>query len=117
MPDIDFGIVLTLIAKSQLSLQLLDKLKQMDGDSVWHAHLDLLVWSLHIGGAFAPAGVIRSDYIALLRLKNGSQFEGMHGSWPELHEILKRFIWSDKAFLSLVKDFWVEVSTANINQA
>ena len=84
---------------------------------MWDAHLDLLVWSLHIGGAFAPAGVIRSDYIALLRLKNSSQFEGMYESWPELHEILKRFIWSDKAFLSLVEAFWVEVSTSDINKA
>ena len=84
---------------------------------MWDEHLDLLVWSLHIGGAFAPVGVIRSDYIALLRLKKSSQFEGMYGSWPELLEILRRFIWSDKAFSSLVKAFWVEVYTPNINQA
>jgi hypothetical protein len=75
---------------------------------VWDDHPDVLVWLLHIGGAFAPTGIIRSDYVVLLRLNHNTRFEALYRSWPELLKILKQFIWSDRTYLSQVKAFWKE---------
>jgi hypothetical protein len=94
--------------QSHLSLQLLCKLQAATGHPVWDDSPDLLAWLLHIGGAFAPAGTIRQGYVELLHL-NHSRFRWLYTSWSELLAVLKRFIWSDKAFLSQVKAFWEEV--------
>ncbi|KAJ5909808.1 N-ethylmaleimide reductase [Penicillium tannophilum] len=93
---------------SHLSLQLLCKLQQANDDSIWDGRPDLLAWLLHIGGAFAPVGTIRSEYAALLQINRRTRLRGLYTSWPELLEILKQFIWSDKAFRSQVKAFWEE---------
>lgn len=82
----------------------------MNGNPVWDSHPDVLAWLLNIGGAFAPNGIIRSDYVALLRLNYSSRFNGLYGSWLELLEVLEQFIWSEEAFLSQVKGFWEEYS-------
>ncbi|KAK2812212.1 hypothetical protein FQN50_001570 [Emmonsiellopsis sp. PD_5] len=95
---------------SQVSLQLLHKLQQADDDPIWDDHADLLLWLLYIGGAFAPTGAVRSNYISLLRWNNASRFQGLYSSWPELLGILKQFIWSDEAFMSPVKALWEEIS-------
>ncbi|KAF2818020.1 putative N-ethylmaleimide reductase [Mytilinidion resinicola] len=95
---------------SHLSLQLLCKLQQANNDLVWDDRPDLLAWLLHIGGAFAPTGPIRSEYVVLLHLNRSTRLRGLYTSWPELLAILKQFIWSEKAFMSQVKAFWEEKS-------
>ena len=77
---------------------------------MWDDHLDLLLWLLYIGGAFAPTGTIRSSYVTLLRGNITFRLGGLHGSWPEVLGTLKQFIWSDDAFTSHVKVLWEEVS-------
>jgi hypothetical protein len=89
-------------------LQLLYKLQQANEDIVWDGRPDLLAWLLHIGGAFAPMGTIRFGYVVLLHLNRRTRFRGLYGSWGELLDILKQFIWSEKAFMSQVKVFWEE---------
>jgi len=64
---------------------------------------------LYIGGAFAPAGSVRSGYIELSHRKNGSGLEQWSGSWDQLGRVLRQFIWSSKAFDSQVGEFWQEV--------
>ena len=96
--------------QSHLSLQLLCKLQQVNDDSIWDEHPGLLVWMLYIGGAFAPDGTIRSDYVALLHENRKTRLRDLYTSWPELLEILKQFIWSEKAFESQVEAFWKETS-------
>jgi hypothetical protein len=91
-------------------LQLLYKLQQADSDLVWDDRRDLLTWLLHIGGAFAPTGTIRSDYAVLLHSNCSTRLKGLYTSWPELLEILKQFIWSEKAFKEQVKAFWEETN-------
>ncbi|PCH00714.1 Hypothetical protein PENO1_046560 [Penicillium occitanis (nom. inval.)] len=95
---------------SHLSLQLLSKLQQVNDDSIWDEHPGLLAWMLYIGGAFAPDGTIRSDYVALLHKNRKTRLRDLYTSWPELLEILKQFIWSEKAFASQVEAFWKEIS-------
>lgn len=77
---------------------------------MWDDKPELLAWLLHIGGAFAPAGTMRSDYLVLLQSSRGTRLQGLYGSWQELLVILKRFLWSDLAFLSQVTAFWEEYS-------
>ncbi|RMJ07676.1 hypothetical protein BHE90_001100 [Fusarium euwallaceae] len=96
---------------SHLSSRLLYKLQEVIDDPVWDGCPDFLAWMLHVGGAFALPGAIRSGYLVLLRLNNKTRVRGMHSSWPELFEILKQFIWSDIAFTSPVKTFWEESSS------
>ncbi|KAM5368079.1 hypothetical protein ACJZ2D_009683 [Fusarium nematophilum] len=93
---------------SHLSLQLFCKLHQGNDDAVWDDLPELLAWLLNIGGAFAPMGTIRSDYVALLHKNRRTRLRGLYSSWPELLDILKQFIWSEKAFMSQVKAFWEE---------
>ncbi|KAL4812298.1 hypothetical protein BDW67DRAFT_178855 [Aspergillus spinulosporus] len=96
-----------LVIPSHISSQLLIKIRETrDADpSIWDgdSNSDLLVWLLYIGGAFAPTGEIRSGYLGLLA--HNSYF-----SWPEIHERMSQFIWSDYAFLAPVKALWLEVS-------
>ncbi|KAI0377550.1 hypothetical protein F5Y04DRAFT_264105 [Hypomontagnella monticulosa] len=98
------------VVPSHLSLRLLRELQQANGDSVWDEHPDVLLWSLYVGGAFAPVGSVRSEYVVLLRLNQHNRFRDRYESWPELLEVLREFIWSEKAFTSSVKAFWEEVS-------
>ncbi|KAL4739045.1 hypothetical protein BDV11DRAFT_205445 [Aspergillus similis] len=96
-----------LVIPSHISSQLLIRIRETrdanpgkwDGDSTF----DLLVWLLYIGGAFAPTGAIRSGYLDLLAHYS-------YLSWPEVHEHMRRFIWSDYAFLAPVRTLWREVS-------
>uniref|UniRef100_A0A8H7K2J7 Transcription factor domain-containing protein n=1 Tax=Bionectria ochroleuca TaxID=29856 RepID=A0A8H7K2J7_BIOOC len=94
---------------SQLSLKLLQKLQQESVNSIWDSHPDLLLWLIYIGGAFAPSGDVREQYLMLLNLHRASRFENRYDEWPEILTIMKQFIWSDKAFLSQVRGFWEEV--------
>jgi hypothetical protein len=94
--------------QSHLSLQLLSKLQQANDDPIWDDRPELLTWLLYIGGAFAPTGRMRSDYLVLLNLNRGTRLRGLYTSWPELLEILKHFIWSEGAFMAQVKAFWEE---------
>lgn len=66
----------------------------------------MLLWLLYIGGTFSPRGLIRSDYVALLRSNNAARFGDK--SWPELLMILRQFTWSEKAFVSEVRALWQE---------
>lgn len=69
-----------------------------------------MAWMLYIGGAFAPIGPIRSDYVALLHGNRKIRLKDLDTTWLELLEILKQFIWSEKAFASQVEAFWKETS-------
>ncbi|MCJ1223713.1 hypothetical protein MMC12_000356 [Toensbergia leucococca] len=100
-----------LAAYSHVSSQLLYELQQANDDPIWDDHSDLLFWLLYIGGAFVPTGNIRSEYVVLLRSNNAVRFRRLYRSWPELLEILKQFIWSEKAFMSQVKALWEETFT------
>ncbi|KAL3457526.1 hypothetical protein BJX64DRAFT_16493 [Aspergillus heterothallicus] len=91
-----------LVIPSHISSELLRHLHKTNHRDIWARHADLLVWLLHIGGAFAPMGTVRSGYLDLLRSHNASSPH----SWPELHTILKQFIWSDKAFVVPVRALW-----------
>ncbi|KAJ5997315.1 N-ethylmaleimide reductase [Penicillium canescens] len=93
---------------SHLSLQLLNKLREANHDFLWDDWPELLAWLLHIGGAFAPSGTIQSGFLALLHLNRKTRLRGLYSSWPDLLEILKQFIWSEKAFESQVKAFCEE---------
>ncbi|KAJ6126989.1 N-ethylmaleimide reductase [Penicillium sp. IBT 18751x] len=90
------------------TIPLLHKLQQAIDDLVWNDWPDLLAWLLHIGGAFAPKGDIRFGYVEILQSEHRSRLQDLYKSWPELLELLRQFIWSDKAFMSQVKAFWNE---------
>jgi hypothetical protein len=87
--------------------------QQADDNGVWDDHPDLLFWLLYMGGAFVPKGSTRSNYVVLLSQMHVSKFGNLYSSWPEVHEVLERFIWSEKAFVQQVKEFWEESSSQN----
>ncbi|CEJ59041.1 hypothetical protein PMG11_07678 [Penicillium brasilianum] len=93
---------------SHLSLQLLGKLQDTNQDTIWNHSPELLIWILHVGGAFAPPGAIRMAYVDLLHLNFSTRLKGLCTTWAELRIILQRFIWSEKAFMSQIKAFWEE---------
>jgi hypothetical protein len=103
-----FGLELTDLAQGRVSQQLLSKLQESVGNPLWDGHSNLLIWMLHVGGSFAPVGDLRSQYILLVRENYDARFRDLYNSWPELLAILKRFIWSDKAYMSKVETFWQE---------
>ncbi|KAL5336855.1 hypothetical protein BJX70DRAFT_371325 [Aspergillus crustosus] len=98
-----------LVIPSHISAQLLHKLQQSSDDVIWDDHPELLLWLLYVGGAFTSPGSVRSEYIALIRLNNGTRSRGLYEMWPELRELLEQFIWSEKAFLRAVKGLYMEV--------
>ncbi|KAI3317268.1 hypothetical protein HD806DRAFT_541324 [Xylariaceae sp. AK1471] len=100
-----------LFIPSYISSQMLRQLQQANNDPTWDDHPELLLWLLYIGGAFAPTGIVRSEYVALLRSNYAIRFGDLYRSWPELLEILKQFIWSENAFMSQVKALWEETLT------
>ncbi|KIA75422.1 hypothetical protein HK57_00098 [Aspergillus ustus] len=93
-----------LVIPSHFSSELLRGLHKTRDDEMWTKHPELLIWLLHVGGAFAPMGTVRSGYLDLLR-SNSARFPR---SWSELHIILKQFVWSDKAFMVPVRALWEE---------
>ncbi|KAJ5689261.1 N-ethylmaleimide reductase [Penicillium macrosclerotiorum] len=93
---------------SHLSLQLILKLEEANGGLFWKDNPGLIAWLLHIGGAFSPAGAIRSSYLKLLHLNRSTVLKDLYSSWSELLKVLEQFIWSEKAFSSQVKAFWEE---------
>jgi len=66
---------------------------------------------LHLGGSFSPRGTIRSEYKRLLRSNRESRFGGLYNSLEELIELMKRFVWSKKAYGAQVEEFWKEIQT------
>lgn len=76
--------------------------------SVWDGHCELLTWLLYIGGAFAPAGPVRLGYITLAQHDYYSRLAHLNYSWSSTVEVMKQFIWSEKAFESQVATFWEE---------
>ncbi|KAI0111295.1 hypothetical protein GGR51DRAFT_509619 [Nemania sp. FL0031] len=95
-----------LVIPLHVSSQLLGELQKANNDPVWNNNSDLFLWLLYIGGAFSPVGAVRSGYIELLRSHNISRRKILLTSWPTLLETMKRFIWSDKAFMTHFKAFW-----------
>ncbi|KAI1296118.1 hypothetical protein F5Y03DRAFT_370899 [Xylaria venustula] len=93
----------------RISSQLLNELQRTNEDPIWESHPELLLWLLYIGGAYAPKGTVRREYVALLRSNNASRFKELYKSWPELLDIMRQFVWSDKAFTSPAKAVWEEV--------
>ncbi|KAI9164011.1 Serine/threonine-protein phosphatase 6 regulatory ankyrin repeat subunit C [Paramyrothecium foliicola] len=103
------------IVPSHLSVQLLAKLQTERENPVWDMHANILVWLLCIGGAFAPVGTTRIDFINEFLSGWGPSSRLIFRSWPELLVVLKQFIWSDKAFASSAKKFWEEAASKSIN--
>lgn len=91
-----------------MSSQLLYEIQQTNNSPFWDENPDLLIWILYISGAFAPKGVVRSGFVALLRLNNDARFGDLYSSWPEVVTVLKRFVWSEKAFGLQGKALWEE---------
>lgn len=100
-----------LVIPPRVSSQLLCQLQHANNDLVWDYHPDLLLWLLYVGGAFAPVGAIRDEYAMLLRLNNNTRFGGLYNSWPEVLKVMRRFIWSEKAFMSPFREFHKETCT------
>lgn len=100
-----------LVIPSHVSSQLLYKLQEANDNHTWDDHPALLLWLLYIGGAFAPAGIVRSNYVILLRSNYSTRFVNLYKSWPELLRVLEQFTWSEKAFMSPVRAFWEETLT------
>ncbi|KAL4901095.1 hypothetical protein BDW74DRAFT_187935 [Aspergillus multicolor] len=94
-----------LVIPSHISSELLVNLQQTRDSLIWTQHSDLLLWLLYIGGAFAPSGPTRSGYLDLLRLSSDHGYS----SWPEVHDCMRQFIWSDNAFLVPVRALWRDV--------
>ncbi|OBT48749.1 hypothetical protein VE00_00825 [Pseudogymnoascus sp. WSF 3629] len=103
-----FDMLTKEFVESHVSSQLLYEIQQAIDDPIWDDHRDLLLWLLYIGGAFAPKGTVRSGFVALLRSNNAARLGDLNISWSELLGILKRFIWSEKAFMSQAKALWEE---------
>lgn len=105
-----------LLQKSHVSTQLLRQLQQANDDAAWDEHREFLVWLLYIGGAFSPAGPIRREYVVLLRSNHAARFGNLYTSWSELLEILRRFIWSEKAFTAHVRGLWEELNLGGLHE-
>ncbi|KAL4982733.1 hypothetical protein BDW68DRAFT_50099 [Aspergillus falconensis] len=103
-----------LVIPSHLSSQLLVKLWETRDALVWDEDPDLRLWLLYIGGAFAPIGPIRFGYLDLLRPNNATILAKTYCSWPELYDVMKQFIWSDKAFMAPVRALWQEASQTRL---
>lgn len=97
------------VPKPHLSSQLLDLLQEERSRTVWEDHMDLLTWLLHIGGAYAAAGPVRSGYVELIRHTHGSDLDQWCQSWEELRKICTQFLWSSNAFDPQVGAFWHEI--------
>ncbi|KAL4928349.1 uncharacterized protein BDV17DRAFT_291835 [Aspergillus undulatus] len=98
-----------LVIPSHISTQLLTKLGETRNTDtlspILDEDLDLLLWLLCIGGAFAPMGPVRSGYLQLLRLLAQPP---SYCSWPRVYEAMTQFIWSDRAFMVPVRMLWEE---------
>ena len=83
-------------------------LQEDRNDATWDGHEDLLAWLLYVGGAFAPEGPMRSDYMALIQQKHQYLLAPYIGVWQDLIETLEMFIWSSKGFEFQVEVFWTQ---------
>ncbi|PKK46282.1 hypothetical protein CI102_8665 [Trichoderma harzianum] len=97
------------VMPSHVSLHLLRKLQESNGDPFWDGQIDLLIWMLHMGGSFSPKGPVHDDYKALLQENHDSRFTGKYSSLEELVAIMSQFIWSEKAYRAQVGEFWEEI--------
>lgn len=93
-----------------MSSQLLDQLQMTEKDAIWDNHSDLLLWLLFIGGIFASPGPVRSRYIDLLRKNISMRFSTVYNARSRTLEIMRKFIWSDRAFISEASIFWEEIA-------
>ncbi|KAI1199771.1 hypothetical protein F5X97DRAFT_295359 [Nemania serpens] len=100
-----------LVIPPHVSSKLLGIIQHTNNDPVWDDHPDLLLWLLYVGGAFALGGAVRDEYAALLRLNNNTRFGGLYDSWSDVVKIMRRFIWSEKAFMSQFQGFHKETCT------
>lgn len=98
------------VIPSHVSQHLLRSLQGSSDDPFWNDDPELVIWMLHLGGSFSPKGTIRSEFKTLLK-NHASRFTGMYGSSAELIEVMKPFIWSEKAYRAQVEEFWEEIHT------
>jgi hypothetical protein len=95
-----------------VSKNLLRSLQESDEDLFWNNDPDLLIWMLHLGGSFSPKGMIRSAYKGLLQRNYESRrFGRNYDSLADLIEVMRQFIWSEKAYRSQFEEFWTEIRT------
>lgn len=98
------------LVPNHVSAQMLQAGRQVD-DSIWTGHFDLLAWLLYLGGALAAPGIVRKDYILLIRRQHASKLATLIRSWSDLVAIMEQFIWSEKAISPLIQMFWEEVQS------
>ncbi|KAH6991320.1 hypothetical protein BKA56DRAFT_473886 [Ilyonectria sp. MPI-CAGE-AT-0026] len=98
------------VIPSHVSQHLLRSLQGSSDDPFWNDDPELVIWMLHMGGSFSPKGTIRSEFKTLLK-NHASRFSGMYGSSAKLIEVMKPFIWSEKAYRAQVEEFWKEIHT------
>ena len=91
-----------------MSRHLLHNLQGLADDPTWNRHADLLVWLLTIGASFSSEENIRSEYVSLLHAQAAKGRNRAYVSWPEAQQVLKQYIWSDKAIADKMKEFWLE---------
>ncbi|PVI03248.1 putative N-ethylmaleimide reductase [Periconia macrospinosa] len=80
-----------------VSRLLLHNLLALADDPIWSRHPDLLLWLLTLGASFSSEGNIRSEYVSLLHAQSAKGWDRAYSFWPQVQQVLKQFIWSDKA--------------------
>lgn len=93
--------------QSHLSSKILKVLQESELTSLWDPYVDLFIWILYMGGAFAQS-VTRDEYWTLLRQTYSKRLKHRYSSWAELHKILCEYIWCEATFARAVRNFWEE---------
>ncbi|KAK5229747.1 hypothetical protein LTR72_001279 [Exophiala xenobiotica] len=99
------------VMPSHVSHHLLHKLQESNDDLFWDDHPDLLMWILYTGGSFSPKGPTRSGFKALLQINHTLRFKAKSISLPELLEVLRQFVWSERMYRAQVEEFWEDIHT------
>ncbi|KAJ9494981.1 hypothetical protein H2202_009456 [Exophiala xenobiotica] len=86
-------------------------LQESNDDLFWDDHPDLLMWILYTGGSFSPKGPTRSGFKALLQINHTLRFKAKSISLPELLEVLRQFVWSERMYRAQVEEFWEDIHT------
>jgi hypothetical protein len=94
------------------SSQLLRKLQQMTSTSEWNGKEELLLWLVCMGGAFAPRGILRSEYSVLMNGAYHERLLPLTDAWESVESCLKMFFWSGKMFGEPCKVYWAETCSS-----
>lgn len=95
---------------TQLSLQLSHVLPRTISEPVWEDNVDLILWIIFVGGAFAEDPKLKSKYVTMVLTTalNGS----WRSSWEDTKEILRTFIWLE-VFEAPFQRLWEDMSVSS----